>query len=255
MLYRLGRNIYALAIVAFGVISLAQSEVLLGLEPIPAAFPGRAALAIICGMTMLVAGLAMRARARFGPTVLSVLFTIWLLSLHVPTLVMHPTSGAAWTTALELVALWGIALVLMGPSPDQALVSPTGNPSRNRVATIGRLAFAISLAGFGALHFVYAQLVSGIIPDWFPFRLFLTYAIGVAFVAAGLSIASGIKARLAGTLLGVMFAIWVVVLHIPSSIQQNTQNNWTSLFIAVAMCGGSFVIAGLATETKVSSPT
>lgn len=250
MFYRIGRNIFALAVVAFGAISLVCGEVLLGLEPIPPAFPGRIALAYLSGVIMLTAGVAMLSakRSLTGATMLSASFAIWLLSMHVPTLVMHPTNGGAWTTALELFALLGIALVVVGASLRESQTSESSHGLSERVATFGRLMFAVSLPGFGALHFVYAQLVSGIIPEWFPFRLFLTYAIGVGFVAAGLSIASGIKAHLAGLVLGAMFAIWVVVLHIPLSIKLNTQNNWTSLFIAVAMCGGSWVMAALARE-------
>jgi hypothetical protein len=200
---------------------------------------------------MLVAGVLILRRVRLGATILSVLFTVWLLSLHVPALVMRPKSGGAWTTALELVALLGIALVLMGPSPSETAVNTSDTQWSTRMATVGRFAFAIALPGFGALHFVYAELVAGLIPAWFPFRLFLTYAIGVGFVAAGLSIASGIQARLAGLLLGAMFAIWVIVLHVPLSVRINDQNNWTSLFIAVAMCGGAWVFAGLASENRV----
>lgn len=252
MLYRIGRNIFALAVVAFGAISLMRGEVLLGLEPIPPTFPGRLAFAYLSGVIMLASGMAMlnAKRSRIGATMLSALFAIWLLCMHVPTLVRHPANGGAWTTALELIALLGIALTIAGASWRESQTGGSSPEFASRMASVGRLAFAVSLPGFGALHFVYAQLVSGIIPEWFPFHLFLTYAIGVGFVAAGLSIASGIKARLAGLVLGGMFAIWVVVLHIPLSIKLNTQNNWTSLFIAVAMCGGSWVMAALARDAR-----
>lgn len=248
MSYRIGQRIFAVAVVAFGAISLVRREVFVGLEPIPATFPGRLTLALLSGAIMLFCGLALLANRKplIGASVLSALFAVWMLTMHIPTISMQPKNGGAWTTALELLALWGIALVLTGLALQNTTSDQRASSSGNRVMNFGRLAFALSLPGFGILHFVYAQLVSGIIPEWFPARLFLTYAIGVAFIAAGVSIATGIKAQLASLLLGTMFALWVIVLHIPLSIKLNTQNNWTSLFIAVAMCGGSWVIAAIA---------
>jgi hypothetical protein len=76
-------------------------------------------------------------------------------------------------------------------------------------------------------------------------RLFWAYFTGVAFVAAALAIASRKMLRLAAVLLGTMFFLWVVLLHVPrvaGAIRNG--NEVTSLFVAVAMCGLSFVLAG-----------
>jgi hypothetical protein len=51
--------------------------------------------------------------------------------------------------------------------------------------------------------------------------------------------------RLSGILLGMMFLLWVVLLHAPRvAMSPHNGNEWTSEFVALAMCGASFVLAG-----------
>ena len=242
---RVGRSIYAAAIVAFGAISLGWGEVLLGLEPIPATFPGRLAIAYLSGVILVLTGAAMLfgRSVRLAAIVLASVFTLWLLVLHAPGLATHPTSGSRWTVASELWALAGITWVLAAQySRDEH--SGTQNATLLRAGMIGRIAAGIALLVFGALHFVYSELVATIVPAWYPQRLFLTYVVGVAFCAAGLSVLSCVKMQLATTMLGIMFAIMVVTLHIPRALTTGGQNEWTSLVIAIAMCGGAWVLAG-----------
>jgi uncharacterized membrane protein YphA (DoxX/SURF4 family) len=64
-------------------------------------------------------------------------------------------------------------------------------------------------------------------------------------VAAGLAIATGIQPRPAGIMLGIMFLLWVVLLHAPRVFaNSHNQDELTSLFVALAFSGSSFVFAG-----------
>jgi len=73
--------------------------------------------------------------------------------------------------------------------------------------------------------------------------------VGIAFIATTLSILSGVKARLAATLLGIMFFTWVFILHLPRVIAASTNGNeWTSLLVALAMSGGSWIVAATVTD-------
>ena len=81
-------------------------------------------------------------------------------------------------------------------------------------------------------------------PAWIPARLFWAYFVGAAFIAAGASIVTKVKARLAASLLGIMFAIWVLILHLPRVVANlHTKQEWTSLVIALGMSGGSWLVA------------
>jgi hypothetical protein len=92
---------------------------------------------------------------------------------------------------------------------------------------------------------LYAAFISTLIPVWIPGHLFWAYFVGVAFVAAALSIATKIYGRLAATLLGAMFLLWVIVLHAPRVLHTlRNGNEWTSAAIALAMSGAGFAVAG-----------
>ena len=152
-----------------------------------------------------------------------------MLLAYVPRLVANIHDPGPWTSGSELLALCGAALVLAG------------------VTKSGRLLFAVPLLVFGVQHFLYARFIATLVPAWIPGRLFWAYFIGGAFVAAALSIATQTAARLSAILLGIMFFLWVLILHLPRvAAAPHNGNEWTSLFVALAMSGGSLLVAGAA---------
>jgi uncharacterized membrane protein len=116
---------------------------------------------------------------------------------------------------------------------------------------MGRYLFALALVVFGVQHFLYAGFIATIVPGWIPWKLFWAYFVGVAFFAAALSIATGKIAKLASTLLGIMFLAWVVILHIPRvAAAPHNGNEWTSEFVALAMGGASFLMISAVNRNK-----
>jgi len=117
----------------------------------------------------------------------------------------------------------------------------------DRPKTIGRIFVAISLVVFGVQHFIYGGFVATLVPAFMPGRLFWAYFVGVAFFAAAIGIFTRMLARPAATMLGVMFFLFVVLLHIPRIIgNSSNENEWTSGFVALAMCGGAWILANAA---------
>jgi uncharacterized membrane protein YphA (DoxX/SURF4 family) len=77
-----------------------------------------------------------------------------------------------------------------------------------------------------------------------PGRLFWAYFVGVAFFAAAAGILYERTSRPAAILLGVMFFLFVVLLHVPRIAAHSREGNeWTSGFVALAMCGYACVLA------------
>lgn len=110
-----------------------------------------------------------------------------------------------------------------------------------------RILVAVSLVVFGVQHFIYGGFVATLVPAFMPGRLFWAYFVGVAFVAAAIGILMSMLARPAATMLGVMFFLFVVLLHIPRIIGKSSDGNeWTSGFVALAMCGGAWILASAA---------
>ncbi|MEO7735506.1 MAG: DoxX family membrane protein, partial [Kofleriaceae bacterium] len=100
-----------------------------------------------------------------------------------------------------------------------------------------------ALPVFGLLHVIYVDYVASVIPGWLPGHVFWAYATGAAHAAGGLALATGVRARLAAVLLAVMFGTWVVILHLPRALAAaEPRAEWSSLFVALAMCAGSMLL-------------
>ena len=227
----MARIVFALGLAAIGCQDLLRADLVMELQPVPAWVPGRPFLAVVFGLLLAGAGACIIAGRWVRPaaTSLAVLLSLWVLLLLLPRMIADPASGGAWTGAFEVLALASAAWVLAGV------------PAARRA---GCLCFAASLLVFGVLHFIYRDYVAFVIPAWIPAHLFWAYLTGVAHIAAGLAIAARVKARLAAALAAVMFGSWVLILHAPRvAAELHNRNEWTSLFVAMAMCGAAWLIA------------
>jgi uncharacterized membrane protein YphA (DoxX/SURF4 family) len=111
------------------------------------------------------------------------------------------------------------------------------------VARVSRVAFGCCLLVFGIAHFVYADFTATMIPGWLPMPLFWAYFTGCGHLAAGISLVSGIAARLGSTLLAAMFACFVVLLHLPRVFANPTNRvEWTMLGIATSLTGAAWIV-------------
>src|SRR5258708_17861149 len=83
---------------------------------------------------------------------------------------------------------------------------------------LGRVALAVPIAVFGAEHLTSAQTIMKLVPAWMPGKLFWTYFVGVALIAAALSFIFRVWIRLSATLLGIMLFCFVAMIHLPNAI-------------------------------------
>jgi uncharacterized membrane protein len=248
-LITLGRFLFAIAITAFGIQHLIFAITRSGLGP--PWTPVNHLLAYLVGAILIVAGFGMATgiQVSCAGIMLAVLFLVRPLLCYVPKLAANVRDPGPWTSAFELLAMGGACLVL-------AALFATRGPRSGRAAgrvggllQFGQILFAVSLAVFGIQHLMYGPFVATLIPGWIPGRLFWAYFVGVAFIATCLAIVSGKLARLAATLLGTMFFLWVVMLHAPRvAAALHNANEWTSLLVALAMSGSAFIVAGSLAE-------
>jgi uncharacterized membrane protein len=229
----LGRYIFATAIAYLGIQQILYGDFVQGAFIAPAWLPGRAFWAYVSGLALVAAavGIGVMRHVRIPALFLAALLSLELLAFHLtsPLAVLH--DGVARTRAFETLAFAAAAGVLAG--------APAA------VTTVGRLLFAFALVVFGVQHFMYAGFVATVVPSWIPGPLAWTYLTGVAMIAAGLSLAVGTKARLSGFLLGIMFLLWVALLHAPRvATRMGDEKEWNSAAVALAMGGAAWVLAG-----------
>jgi uncharacterized membrane protein len=114
----------------------------------------------------------------------------------------------------------------------------------DKLMPFGRLFFAIPLAVFAGEHFTVARFMAPMIPSWIPAHLFWVYFVGVALVAAALSIVVEKYAQLSATLLGAMIFLFVVLLHIPRVIANPRDRiAWAVALRDLSFSGGAFAFA------------
>ena len=242
-----GCVLFAIATVAFGIEYLLYASGVAGPLPGPPWSPVRAPWAWLLGLALLLAalGIVMRRTAHGAAILLAGAFLLRVLFIQLPPLFRGLHNPTYWTPAFEVLGMSGAALLVasvygQGKDKDQSHPDAT-----DLIPQLGRFIFALSLPVFGIQHFLYAAYIATLIPTWMPARLFWAYFVGVAFIAAAASITTKIKGSLAAALLGSMFFLWVLILHLPRvAAAPHNGDEWTSAFVALAMAGGAFMCAG-----------
>ena len=244
---RQGQLLFGVAITAFGAEHLVCARFGQSVVPVIPWVPGNHPwFAYLVGIGLLVAGFSIEAKVRphvSGTAIAIFLFGCFLV-LWVPQLIAAPLDLGIRTRAFETLTVCAAALMLAGSQSDQA--SESWQNSASLFFTIGRYFFAVSAVIFGVDHFFILGFIASLIPNWIPFHMFWAWFTGAAFIAAGLSIAMGWKARLGAAWLGIMFFLWFVLLHAPrvlSAPRSHDPNEWSSAFIALGICGGSWICA------------
>jgi uncharacterized membrane protein len=244
-----GKLAFVAAIAAFGVQHLVYAAAGAGLGP--PWIPGPPIWMAGMGLSLLAGSLSIAIpwHGRAAAILLGVLIFCYSLAIYVPRLAAQLHNPGPWTSGGELLALCGAMWVLAGTLP--AGRPDWGSPGSGVVmlGTLGRFLFAALLGIVGIQHFLYAHFIATLVPAWIPARLFWAYFVGVAFFAASVSFASRKYLHFAGTLLGIMFLLWVFIVHTPRVIAApRNANEWTSLFVALAMGGGAWILTATAAE-------
>lgn len=114
----------------------------------------------------------------------------------------------------------------------------------DKIVTLGNLAFAAPMAVFGALHLWAVDFVLPMVPSYMPWHLFWAYFVGVALIAASLSIAAKILVRWSGLLLALMMLLFVVMMDIPGAVATpGDRFGWTLLLRELAFAAGGWLFA------------
>ena len=123
----------------------------------------------------------------------------------------------------------------------------------DKIMPFGRLFYAVPIAVFAGEHFTIAKLMAAGLPSWIPAHLFWIYFVGVALVAAALSIVVKKYAQLGATLFGVMMFLFVVLLHIPRVVANPRDRvSWAVALRELSFGSGAFAFAS--TQSKTPRP-
>src|SRR4029077_16850247 len=248
MLGRFGRLLFSVAIIGIGVETLICSYVSshsLGphykVVPVLPWLPAIPSLAYLVGAILLLCGASLLFQRTLvvSSITLGVLMLLCGLAFDVP---RHPNlMSAEWrTNVLEPIVIGSLAWLAFA-----------GDRIPKWLHRMSRYLLAFALIVFGSAHFQVLTLIASMVPGWIPWHQFWTVFFGAAFIAAGVSFATGFLQRWAALGVGLMFALWTVTIHLPPVLHflrtpgaSQDPDKWSDVFIVVALWGGFWGLVG-----------
>ena len=117
---------------------------------------------------------------------------------------------------------------------------------RDKLIALGCVFVAAPLAVFAIEHFGGARVMQNMVPSWMPAHLFWAYFVGYALLAAATSLIVRKFVRLSSSLLGLMFFLFVGMIHIPIALADPKDRfAWTVALRDLSFAGGAWALAGL----------
>jgi uncharacterized membrane protein YphA (DoxX/SURF4 family) len=236
-----GWRVYGVGVMALALVSFAWGDFDPG-QPVPKFVPDRAILAYAAATFMLIAGAAVawRRTAAKGAAALAAYYLLVVVILMNGRIVLkHYAEYGAYESMAEQLAIaaGGLMVYAAHADIDAALAL--------RLTRAGQLLFGVCAVIFGGAHFFYMNLTAPLVPKWLPpNQVFWADATGIAHIAAGLAILSGVQARLAAILLTIMYASFTPLVHLPMLLADHSNHFiWSENAVNLALTGVAWVVA------------
>lgn len=230
----LGTRVYGLGVMAMGAVALVSANV--------APAPMHISFKTVAAAFLLVAGAAViwRRTAAWGAAALVAYYILVdVIARDGGVLIAHYAQYLTYENLAELFALAAGGLIVFAASA-RIDAAPTA-----RLMRIGQIVFGICAVIFGGAHFAYMNLTAPLIPKWLPpSQEFWGYATGIAQIAAGLAILTNMRARLAATLLAIMYACFIALVWAPMLMAGPANlGRWSEAAETLALIGCAWVVA------------
>ena len=179
------------------------------------------------------------ATAAWGAAALTAYYTLIVLILMNGCLLLkHYGEFDTYESIAEQLAITAGGLIVYGAFADidAALAG--------RLTRLGQIAFGVCALTFGGAHFVYVKYTATLVPKWLPpGQVLWVYATGVGFIAAGVAILTGVRARMAAILLTAMLVGFILLVHVPILLaDRSSRENWTEFTVTLAVMGAAWVV-------------
>jgi uncharacterized membrane protein len=143
----------------------------------------------------------------------------------------------------------GSAFLIAGPVSVRKELADA--PGLDKLIALGPVFVAAPLAVFAAEHLVGARFIVQVIPPWIPAPLLFTYFVGVALLAAALSLTFKKYVRLSAPLLALMFFLFVLLIHIPGVVAHiNSRLFWTIMLRDLTFAAGALALTATSRQQE-----
>ena len=243
----LGRHVYGLAAIIFGIVTLGWRDFTTWQQNIP-----RGVIVVyLVAVLELVGGVAIQwpKTARAGAAALAIIYTVFALS-WVPRIVKEPLVYDRWGNFFEQLSIVsGAMIVFAWTSRDDS-----GRPAK--ISRMGYLFFGICVISFTLEQLFYLSATASFVPKWIPpGQMFWAITTTVAFALAAIALLSGHAALLASRLLTLMLIGFALLVWLPTLFADaHKLFSWAGNAQNLAITGAAWVVADFLTNSAVNNP-
>src|SRR5438477_6098115 len=235
----LGRHVFGVAALAFGLITLAWHD-----------YNGRhlprySVYAIAGAQIFGGAAIQFRRTAKTGAVVLGAVYLAFAL-LCVPGIVAAPRIYNSWGNFFEQFSL------VTGPAIVYAGLSSAW--SRETLDRVGRILLGICTVSFTLEQAIYLGATAHLVPKWLPpSQMFWAVATTVFFALAAAALLTNRMALLAARLLTMMLVIFGLLVWVPLVLSDpHSHTNWSENAETFAIAGAAWILADLLGEYRLT---
>jgi uncharacterized membrane protein YphA (DoxX/SURF4 family) len=247
----LGRHLYGLAAVAFGIITFVWHDFNTW-QQIQALgnVPHREILVYIAAAIEIFGGVAIQwpRTARAGAFALGSIYLIFAL-LWVPRIAAEPGVFDRWGNFFEQFSLVSAAVIIY------ASLSPSDSERPATAARIGYLFFGVCVVSFTTEQLLYLSGTATFVPKWLPpGQMFWAITTTIAFALAAIALLSGRSALLASRLLTAMLIGFGLLVWLPAPFADpHKMINWVGNAQNLAITGAAWIVADRLSQKRPTS--
>lgn len=235
----LGRHVFGVAALAFGLIALAWHD-----------YNGRHLpryIVYAVAATLIFGGAAIQFRrtAKAGALVLGAVYLVFAL-LCVPGIIAKPQIYNSWGNFFEQFSLVTGAAIAYAPLSLAW--------SRETLNRIGGILVGICVASFALEQAIYLGATASLVPKWIPpSQMFWAVTTTVMFALAAVALLTNRMALLATRLMTIMLVIFGLLVWIPLLLaDSHNHTNWGENAETFAIAGTAWILADLLGEARLN---
>jgi uncharacterized membrane protein YphA (DoxX/SURF4 family) len=238
----LGRFVYGLAAIGFGICALASNDANSWQQEIKALGDTThlEILSYIVAVVLILGGAAVlwSRTARTGAIALGAIYSIFTL-LTMPFIFRHPLVYNEYGNFFEQLSFVSGALILYACS------NPRTDARSARLAQIGYYSFGVCVLSFGLEQLFYLANTASLVPTWIPpGQMFWAIATTVAFGLAAIALITGFMARLGSRLLAAMLAGFGLIVWVPLLVADpHSLDNWSEGIETFGIAAAAWIVA------------
>jgi uncharacterized membrane protein YphA (DoxX/SURF4 family) len=236
----LGRHVFGLAAVFFGVVALSWHDFNDWQQIRPLGnIPYREILLYVVAAVEIVGGVAIQwpKTARLGAVALGLVYLFFAV-LWLPLFFEKPTVYDRLANFFEQFSLVSGALIVYATS------GANGSARAAKLGRIGYLCFGVCVVSFTVEQAVYLHGTADFVPKWIPpGQMFWAIATTIAFALAAIALLTGRSALLASRLLTAMIVGFGLLVWLPAPFADpHSLTNWAGNAENLGILGSAWIV-------------